>query len=238
MKRSGGFYGSLFGTMAVALLAMLSSAACSSSSTATPGSPADAGGDTAVGTDGGGRSSQVVTDGYLTAGPWMGYGFTATDPGAAVIVPDCSGAAGCAPPFTGSDFCMHGTVTGRPDYTGFAMLGWNVNQATGTGTTANTWAVPATGGVTVTVSNIPPSTALRVQLQGTDPHSGADRWCAALTSGVLMPWSSFTTNCYAGGTPQTPLTAGTPIQQGSILVPGLLTDLPFDVCLIDIQITP
>jgi hypothetical protein len=26
------------------------------------------------------------------------------------------------------------------------------------------------------------------------------------------------------------------IQQASVIVPGLLTDLPFDVCLIDIQI--
>ena len=46
------------------------------------------------------------------------------------------------------------------------------------------------------------------------------------------------TNCYTGGTPQTPLTAGTPIEQASILVPGLQTDLPFDLCLVDIEITP
>jgi hypothetical protein len=211
-------------------------AACSSS-----GSKADAGG--AAGsmgsdgaTDGSGQvASQVVSNGFVTAGPWAGYGFTATDPGAATITPDCSGSAGCVPPFTGNSFCMHGTVTGRADYTGFAMLGWNVNQMDGGA--AGTWPIPATGGITVTVSN-PSNTPLRLQLQGTDPHSGSDRWCVPLTSGQLTPWTSLVTNCYTGGTPQTPLTAGTPIEQASILVPGLLTDLPFDLCLVDIAITP
>ena len=37
--------------------------------------------------------------------------------------------------------------------------------------------------------------------------------------------------------PQTPLAAGTMIQQAAITVPGLTTDLPFkNVCLVDIQI--
>ena len=184
------------------------------------------------------RASKVAASGYLTAGPWMGYGFTATDPGAATIVPNCASAAGCDPAYTGADFCMHGTVTGRVDYTGFAMLGWNLNQAATTGAAAGTWAVPASGGVTVTVSNLPPSTALRVQLQGTNPHDSADRWCAALINGQPLAWSDFKTNCWAGGTPQNPLTPGTMLQQGAILVPGLLTDLPFDVCLIDVQIQP
>ena len=133
---------------------------------------------------------------------------------------------------------MHGTVTGRADYTGFAMLGWNLNQAATAGAAMETWPVPPSGGVTIKVVNNPPTTALRVQLQGTNPHDSADRWCAPLVSGQLIKWSDFRTNCYAGGTPQNPLTAGTMLQQGSVLVPGLLTDLPFDVCLIDIQIQP
>ena len=132
-------------------------------------------------------------------GPLGKLHFTATDPGAATIVPDCSGSAGCVPPFTGTSFCMHGTVTGRTDYTGFAMLGWNVNQMDGGA--AGTWPIPATGGITVTVSN-PSNTPLRLQLQGTDPHSGSDRWCVPLTSGQLTPWTSLVTNCYTGGTPR------------------------------------
>jgi hypothetical protein len=164
----------------------------------------------------------------------MGYGFTATDPGAATITPDCGGGS-CNPPFTGSTFCMQGTVTGRADYTGFAMLGWNVNQEDSVNNIANTWAVPASGGVIVTVNN-PGNTELRLQLQGTDPHSGADRWCAPLVSGQLVPWSSLLTNCWTGGTPQNALTPGTPIQQAAIIVPGLQSDLPFNFCIVDIQI--
>src|SRR5262249_59598257 len=113
---------------------------------------------------------------------------------------------------------------------------WNVNQATTSGATMGTWAVPASGGITVTVANNPSTTALRLQLQGTDPHSGSDRWCVPLTSGTMVKWTDFVTNCYSGGPPTTPLTAGTPIQQASVLVPGLQTDLPFDVCLINVQI--
>jgi hypothetical protein len=199
------------------------------------GGGGNGGGGTGGATDGPAQAaSNVVSNGYVTAGPWAGYGFTATDPGAATIVPDCTN--GCNPPFTGNTFCMHGTVTGRADYTGFAMLGWNVNQS-GDGGAMNTWPVPDTGTITVTVDN-PGNTALRLQLQGTDPHSGSDRWCVALVSGQPVAWTSFVTNCWTGGTPQTPLTPGTPIQQASILVPGLTTDLPFDLCLVDIQIQP
>jgi hypothetical protein len=86
--------------------------------------------------------------------------------------------------------------------------------------------------------NNPPETALRVQLQGTNPHDGADRWCAPLVSGQPLLWTDFKTNCWVGGSPQNTLTAGTMIQQGAVMVPGLLTDLPFDVCLIDIQMQP
>jgi hypothetical protein len=177
--------------------------------------------------------SRVVSDGYLTTGPWAGYGFTATDPGAAQIIPTC-GTDGCDPPFVGKSFCMHGTVTGRLNWTGFAMLGWNVNQDTVDGPQL-TWAVPETGGLIVTVEN-PGKTPLRVQLQGTNPHISSDRWCAPLVSGQLIPWSSLRTNCWAGGNPQDPLTPGTPIQQAAIIVPGLQVDLPFDFCLVDVQV--
>jgi hypothetical protein len=218
----------LLSLLAPALLAV----ACTSSA-AKPGADGAAGAGGAPGVDGQ-VASDVVSNGFVSVGPWAGYGFTATDPGAATITPDCSGGS-CVPPFTGNTFCMQGTVTGRSDYSGFAMLGWNVAQADGGA--AGTWPIPASGGITVTVSN-PGNTDLRLQLQGTDPHSGSDRWCVPLVSGQLVPWTSFVTNCWTGGTPQTPLTAGTPIEQAAILVPGLQTDLPFSVCLVDIQITP
>ena len=107
--------------VAVATLAAALSGGCSSTPIAAV-LTGDAGGgaDTAPS-----RASQVVTDGYLMAGPWAGSGFTATDPGAATITPACT-ASSCTPAFSGNEFCMQGKVTGRADYTGFAMLGWNV----------------------------------------------------------------------------------------------------------------
>ena len=165
--------------------------------------------------------SNVVNDGYLTTGPWAGYGFTATDPGAARIV-------------RVRHRFLQSSVFGRADYTGFAMLGWNVNQDAANGPQL-TWAVPETGGLIVTVDN-PGKTPLRVQLQGTNPHISSDRWCAPLVSGQLIPWGSLRTNCWTGGNPQDPLTPGTPIQQAAIIVPGLQIDLPFDFCLVDVQV--
>ena len=219
--------------LACGMLALLA-AACTSSASKNDGGGGNGGGGGSPGDGPVQTASNAVSNGYVTAGPWMGYGFTATDPGAATIVPDCTN--GCIPPFTGDTFCMHGTVTGRADYTGFAMLGWNVNQGTDGGA-MDTWPVPASGTITVTVDN-PGNTALRLQLQGTDPHSGSDRWCVPLVSGQPVAWTSFVTNCWTGGSLQTPLTPGTPIQQAAILVPGLTTDLPFDLCLVDIQIQP
>lgn len=222
-------------TLAMGALLAGAGSGCVDTAKANPGGAAGATGADAANDAAYQVASQVVSDGFVTAGPWAGSGFTATDPGAAMITPDCSGSAGCVPPFTGNTFCMQGTVTGRADYTGFAMLGWNVNQLDGGA--AGTWPIPATGGITVTVSN-PGNTPLRLQLQGTDPHSATDRWCIPLVSGQLTSWTSLVTNCYTGGTPQTALTAGTMIQQASILVPGLQTDLPFALCLVDIEITP
>jgi hypothetical protein len=232
--RNRGLVVEIGAAVAVSVL-LLGGAACSSMNGAVAdASNPGAGGTMNIAVDAApSRGSRVTQNGYVTAGSWAGYGFTATDPGAATIVPDCSGAAGCVPPFVADDFCMSGRVTGRADYTGFAMLGWNVNQPQTTGAVAGTWAVPDTGGITVTVLDTPPSVALRVQLQGTNPHVSTDRWCAPLVSGQMIPWTDFRTECWQTG--GAALTPGTPIQQGSIIVPGLLTDLPFDVCLIDIQ---
>jgi hypothetical protein len=178
--------------------------------------------------------SRVALDGYVTAGMWAGSGFTATEPAGAMITPDCSSGTMCTPAYAGTQFCMQGTVTGEADYSGFAMLGWNVNQPLGMD--PGTWATPATGGITVTVANQPSTVALRVQLQGTDSKDPNGRWCAALTSGKPIAWTDFKTNCWTGGMPQTPLPAGTMIQQAAIMVPGITKDLPYNVCLVDVQI--
>ena len=228
------------------LRTLATAACCASACTSSSGSKADAGGtggapgnDASSGIGPGQVASRVVNNGLVTTGPWNGYGLSlVTDPGAATIYARrCSGSAGCGKRRSRAtrSACRGRSPVGRTTAVS-AMLGWNVNQVDGG--TMGTWlSIPATGGITVTVSN-PGNTPLRLQLQGTDPHSATDRWCIPLTSGQLAPWTSFVTNCYTGGTPQTALTAGTPIQQASILVPGLQTDLPFSLCLVDVEITP
>lgn len=187
--------------------------------------------------DGGPVASEVVASGLVTAGAWSGYGFTATDGAAyATIVPSCS--AACSPPFTGSDFCMSGTVFGRSDYAGFAMLGWNVAQPNDGGAVGS-WDVAGTG-VTITVSN-PSDVALRVQLQAPGgAHVASLRWCAPLTSGQMIPWSSFANECWNSGTAAgNTLTSGQAIENAAIVVPGAgaSIDTPFNnVCLVNITL--
>src|SRR5262249_40497846 len=61
-----------------ALAATLLALGCTSN--AKPGTDGAAGAGGAPGTDGL-VASDVVTNGFVAAGPWAGYGFTATDPG-------------------------------------------------------------------------------------------------------------------------------------------------------------
>src|SRR5258706_2052436 len=108
------------------------------------GGTSGAGGDTTMTTTGTGGSapvdttSKVAMDGFVTAGTWTGAGFTAAENG--TVMPDCSSGTSCTPPFAGNTMCMQGTVTGKADYSGFAMLGWNVNQPMGA--MPMTWAIP------------------------------------------------------------------------------------------------
>ena len=177
-------------------------------------------------------TSKVAVNGIVTAGPWLGAGFTATENG--TVSPDCSSMTSCVPAFTGANMCMTGTVKGMADYSGFAMLGWNVNQPEGM--MPATWAIPETGGITVSVVSQPATTAMRVQLQGVDPKEPPAAGVHPSSPASRSQWTDFKTNCWTGGKPQTPLAAGTMIQQAAITVPGLTVDLPFNVCLVDIQI--
>src|SRR5438128_1730626 len=80
-----------------------------------------AGGDTATTSAGAGGSmpdtiappdttSKVAVNGIVTAGPWLGAGFTATENG--TVSPDCSSMTSCVPAFAGANMCMTGTVKG------------------------------------------------------------------------------------------------------------------------------
>jgi hypothetical protein len=185
----------------------------------------------------------VDSTGYVTVGStWGGYGFTFSnnnDPTtpmcspATTVTPLCN-TSGCSPAFNGQFFGTIGACTlGTSPYVGFAAASWYVNQPRA-GTTAGTWTVPATGGVTVTFTN-PDASATRFQLQDPD---GTTQWCAVLQSGVEIPWGAFLTNCWTGGTPQNALLAGQAIGQAAVEVvqTSLTGGTPYDICIQNITI--
>ncbi len=133
----------------------------------------------------------------------------------------------------GTPFCVSGSVGPMLDYSGIAVVGYNINQAKGA-TAQGTWtpASVSSGGVTVNVSNNGTS-VLRVQIQGPNAATDAtDRWCATMTTfnqAVTIPWSNFNTSCWDGlGTRY----SGQPLQEVMILVPGDdLYSVPYSFCL-------
>jgi hypothetical protein len=188
---------------------------------ATGGAPATGGATSSAG-------SSSVDGSYYVGGVWSGYMWdSATGTGSTITPADFTSHA------PGTAFCVSGSVGPMADYSGVALLGFNINQAKDS-TTLGTW-MPASissGGVTVSVSNNGTS-VLRVQIQGPNGSTDAtDRWCATMITfnqTVTIPWSSFNTSCWDGlGTRY----AGQPLQAVMILVPGdNLYTVPYSFCL-------
>jgi hypothetical protein len=131
-----------------------------------------------------------------------------------------------------------GTLNACDDYKTYAGLGWNLSQPR-TATSANpqmsAWAVPASGGITITFEN-PDNAPAWVQVQDAT-NTAAGRWCAPLTSGVEVPWASLMTNCWTGGAPQSALLPGAEVVQAMVYVTGTYpTTTPFNICLENIAI--
>jgi hypothetical protein len=152
---------------------------------------------------------------------WQGYAWASATPmGESMITPEEFSACGA-----GCTLCASGTVAPTEDYSGVALLGFNVAQvesSTATGT------LTPTGSVTINVTNAGGS-PLRVQLNGT----GTNQWCkdiSAESGEITIPLSDFQLECWDGGA-NTPYSSGT-IEAIVLLVPGSNTDeTPFDICL-------
>jgi hypothetical protein len=165
--------------------------------------------------------SLSVESGYVVAGDWRGYAWSAADDNGSIIEPsDLSSVSGTA-------LCAAGIVEPSEDYDAWAMLGVELNQAEDSDDSAAI--VPTSDGLLVEIDNVGGS-ALRVQIQGaagaTDPDQ---RWCAPLTGSGVLPWDQFNTECWSGeGTSY----AGEPIEVLGIVVPGNNVDpVPFAFCL-------
>jgi hypothetical protein len=126
---------------------------------------------------------------------------------------------------TGMPRCVKGSVAATADYSGIAMLGFNLNQLSGVSTLMTV--TPSKAGVQIDVKNNA-SSPLRFQVTAGDGAS-QQRWCATVTgSGGFIPWTSLNTACWDG--------SGTaynkePISAATLLVPGTTgAAVAFDFC--------
>jgi hypothetical protein len=170
-----------------------------------------------------GMNMTTDTGGYVLAGMWKGYAFTAAAGDGTSIAPsDFSTLT------AGGALCACGTVKGTMDYSGVAMVGINLNQ--GTGGVDPMTIMPSGTGITVAVAGAG-TTPLRLQIQG--PMGATDasqRWCADLpAAGGTIAWTDFKFECWTGGM-KTPFNGMAAIQSVIVQVPGSTTDVPFNFC--------
>jgi hypothetical protein len=170
-----------------------------------------------------GMNMTTDTGGYVLAGMWKGYAFTAAAGAGTSIAPtDFSTLT------AGGALCACGTVKGTMDYSGVAMVGINLSQ--GTGGVDPMTIMPSGTGITVAVAGAG-TTPLRLQIQG--PMGATDasqRWCADLpAAGGTVAWTDFKFECWTGGM-KTPFNGMAAIQSVIVQVPGSTTDIPFNFC--------
>lgn len=169
----------------------------------------------------GGRGTGTTSDGIT----WDGYMFTvASDISTSTIMPA---------EFTGSNLCVSGLLAAG--YEEWALVGWNIAQEidpeTSMGLAVNS-IVPGGAGVNVQVVN-PGLSPLRVQIQS--DMDATEFWCAtAPAAGGVIPWSSFTKECWSmGGEPYDPTQ---PIAQIAVQTynPSDSVPQPFEFCVVHI----
>lgn len=186
------------------------------------------GGSNTGGSSTGGTGSSAMTCGqnlgilnaYYDNGTMCGYAFTAANKNAGADIPGTSIAPSCGagPCFTGDKLCATGVTTlpkhnpDSNDYSG-VMIGWNVAQAMGS-PTVGTYATSGTG-ITVNYTATGATGEIRVVLQ-----TGEEEYCAPVTSGTAVAWSSFKTICWHDDVNQTPFAIGTPIKAILLWIDG------------------
>jgi len=128
----------------------------------------------------------VAAGGYVTTNELHGYAWTATDYQGSTIVP----ADYSAQP-AGEPLCASGTVAGAPEYTGIAMVGFNLNQEPTGGTGSELSWSPAGDGIMYSLV-LDTSTPVHLAL-----HGPTQTWCAVVTEpDGLIPWDNFNTACW------------------------------------------
>ena len=147
------------------------------------------------------------------AGAMTGYGWVALGTADAITSPTCGTAAitDAAPCLTSTTWnsttslCITGSVPALgtpPDYIGNWGVSVGVNA---TDTTPSAGLGQSFSSVTITVSGSPGSGLRAMVHRKGDPD--ATTYCHALTSGTVMPLTSFSTTCYTTASPGTAITA-------------------------------
>jgi len=180
--------------------------------------------DTCLVTAGQGVVFTVAAGGYVTAGGWKGYAWTATDGVSATTISPANFSNLAAD----GKLCVSGTVAGTADYSAVAILGISINQAMGTPAPApSTWSQTGTG-ISYSITNTGGS-PLRVQLQAAGGATDATkRWCDDVNGNVGTPqWFDFNTKCWdRTGT----YYDGSPLESVMVLVPGDLVARSYSFC--------
>jgi hypothetical protein len=165
-----------------------------------------------------GSSGYVSAPGATTC--FQGYAWaSATPTGSSMITPETFEACGAD-----CQLCASGVVAATADFSGVALLGFNVAQLESTDTTMT---VTPTGSISLNVTN-PGGSPLRVQLNGT-----STQWCkdiSGMSGDITIPLTDFSAECWEGGA----MTAysGGAIEAIVLLVPGSdVEDTMFDICL-------
>jgi hypothetical protein len=170
------------------------------------------------GANGSGTNNPLDAGNYFASGNWHGYVWTSTSGAGSMIMPmDFSTQT------TGMPRCVKGTVAAAADFSGTAILGFNLSEGNGATSTTVT---PMKEGVLLDVTNNAGS-PLRFQVKSAP--TGGTEWCTTVSgSGGFVPWTSLRTNCWDD--------SGTaynrePIASAMLLVPGTdTTPIDFDFC--------
>jgi len=187
------------------------SSAAGSGTSGIGGAPAGAGGADLPGTT-------LDKGNFFQSGAWQGYVWTSTSGAGSTITPMTFEAQA-----TGMPRCVQGSVSAQADYSGTAILGFNLSE--GPGVTSMT-ITPTTAGVIVDVAN-PEGSPLRFQIKSA--ITGGTEWCAPIMgSGGFIAWESLRTECWGSGGA---IYQREPIAAAMVLVPGTNeAAVAFDFC--------
>jgi len=165
--------------------------------------------------------------GYAAVCNWGGFMWTAAGPEDGPGLNDSMSAIEDL-----GDLCYSGNVAAYDDYSGYAMLGLNINQDNNANTDAENLTLGGAG-INVAIENKKHS-LIRIQLQDAPDDAGEmNTWCIELDGvGGFFPWTDFNTECWNTEGENAQFYAGEPVNVVAVMVAGHnVKDRAFEFCL-------